>query len=251
MADASSSSGSFAPGAAVRIFGLVKAAQHNGKTGTISARRAASSGRVGVSLDDGSATLSVRPANLELLEVLPAAAKAAPSPAPPAPLPEEEKPRTLKMETQILAEFVGNRDPDLAALYHHRRDMAFDAFNVPEYTAQVLDYYEKGLAVVEVVPRLLGGTPCFLVCLAHPDKDRNTLCQMAFQCRRQFLGYSMLVKQHCFVCQRPGAAKCSKCECACFCSSECETQGRAEHALLCKLVRASKVNLDTEVVQLL
>jgi hypothetical protein len=75
MADASSSSsgGSFAPGAAVRIFGLVKAAQHNGKTGTISAWRAASSGRVGVSLDDGSATLSVRPANLELLEVLPVA----------------------------------------------------------------------------------------------------------------------------------------------------------------------------------
>ena len=61
-----SGSGSLALGAAVRIFGLVKAAQHNGKKAVIS--RAASSGRVGVKLDDGSATLSVRPTNLELLE---------------------------------------------------------------------------------------------------------------------------------------------------------------------------------------
>merc|ERR1711957_733856 len=111
-----------------------------------------------------------------------------------------------------------------------------------------MGYYAKGLAVVEVVPRLIAGTPCFLVCLAHPGKDQNTLCHMAFQCRRQFCGYSMLVKQHCFVCRRPGAAKCA-CECACFCSSECEKRGAADHAPLCKLVRASTVTVDKEVLQ--
>ena len=218
----------------MRVVGLVKAAQHNDKTAVVSGR-AAGSGRVGVKLDDGSGTLSVRPANLEPLPPKPK----------PAELRPEETPKTLKMEDQTLAEFDGNRDPDLAALYHHRRDQAFDAFNVPEYTAQLLDYYAKGLAVVEVVPRRIRNNEYFLVCLAHPDKERNTLCQMAFQCRRQFLGYSMLVKRSCFVCGRPGADKCA-CECACFCSSECKQRAAAEHAPLCRLVRASAPTVDTE-----
>jgi hypothetical protein len=257
---------SFPAGAAVRIVGLVKAAHHNGKTAVVSARSATSADRVGVTLDDGS-TLSVRAANLQLVQpthtapqkdqagVGPASASSGKTPKPahaaassqPGPV---GQPKTLQMETQVLAEFDGSRDPDVMALYHHRRDMAFDAFNVSEYHAQLLDYYAKGVRVVEVVPRRIRDNLYFLVCLSHPDPTRNTLCQMAFQCRRQFLGYSMLVKQNCFVCHRPGAPKCA-CECASFCSSECEKGGAVDHAPVCKKIRASSVLVDTEVLQLL
>jgi hypothetical protein len=197
---------SFPAGAAVRIVGLVKAAHHNGKTAVVSARSATSADRVGVTLDDGS-TLSVRAANLQLVQPThtapqkdqagagPASASSGKTPKPahaaassqPGPV---GQPKTLQMETQVLAEFDGSRDPDVMALYHHRRDMAFDAFNVSEYHAQLLDYYAKGVRVVEVVPRRIRDNLYFLVCLSHPDPTRNTLCQMAFQCRRQFLGYS-------------------------------------------------------------
>jgi hypothetical protein len=51
-------------GAEVRVFGLVKAAQHNGKTGRVS-RAAAPDGRVGVKL--GGQVLAVRRENLELV----------------------------------------------------------------------------------------------------------------------------------------------------------------------------------------
>jgi len=89
------------------------------------------------------------------------------------------------------------------------------------------------------------------VCLAHPVAERNTLCQLAFQCRRQFLGYSILLKRSCFVCNRPAAAKCV-CECASFCSADCAQKGDAEHAPLCRLVRAGKaVTVDAEALQLL
>jgi len=60
--------GDFPAGAKVRIVGLVKAAQHNGKTATVS-RKAAPAGRVAVKLDDGPGVLSVKPANLERLPV--------------------------------------------------------------------------------------------------------------------------------------------------------------------------------------
>lgn len=142
----------FVPGAAVRVVGLAKASQHNNKTAVVSAR-AASSGRVGVKLDDGSGTLSCRPANLELLP-----SKATPAKKPKT-LPPEEKPRTLKMETQILAEFDGNRDPDLMALYHHNRDQAFDAFNVPE-CARALPVHRLYARHAEPHPRPRPQVPC-------------------------------------------------------------------------------------------
>ena len=50
-------------GGAMRIVGLVKAAQHNGKVGRILDRKG-EEGRIGVQLDDGQ-VLSVRPENLE------------------------------------------------------------------------------------------------------------------------------------------------------------------------------------------
>ena len=161
------------------------------------------------------------------------------------------KPKTLQIDTHILEEFDSSRDSNLMVLYHHKRDQAFDAFNVQEYNAQMLDYYAKGLSVVEVVPRRIRNNDYFLVCLRHPtNKAVNAICQLAFQCRRQFLGYAMLVKQCCFVCGRPGAAKC-ECECACFCSASCKQQGSAAHAPLCELVQASSVIVDREVLQLL
>ena len=118
----------------------------------------------------------------------------------------------------------------------------------------MLDYYSKGLSVIEVVPRRIHDDDYFLVCLRHStNKTANALCQLAFQCRRQFFGYTMLVKQCCFVCGRPGAEKCEKCECACFCNSnsDCRRQGANAHAQLCKLVQAKMPTIDREVLQLL
>jgi lysophospholipase L1-like esterase len=61
------------PGARVSIFGLTKAAQHNGKYGRLSARAPPSGGgegrRLGVELEEGGAVLSVRCENLVLAPV--------------------------------------------------------------------------------------------------------------------------------------------------------------------------------------
>ena len=160
--------------------------------------------------------------------------------------------RTLIRDTHVLEEFDGSPDPNLMVLYHHKRDQAFDAFNVPEYNAQMIDYYAKGLSVVEIVPRRIRNNQYFLVCLQHPtNKAINAICQLAFQCRRQFLGYAMLVKQCCFVCSRPRAIKCEKCECACFCSAACKQRGAVAHARMCKLVQSSNFVVDKEELQLL
>ena len=65
MASSSSDAG-WHPGAYVRIFGLAKAPQHNGKTGKISAKPPKEEGRIGVDLGGGK-TLAVRRENLELV----------------------------------------------------------------------------------------------------------------------------------------------------------------------------------------
>ena len=209
------------PGTAVRIKGLVKAAQHNGKLGRLSARKG-EDGRVGVQLRDGQ-VLSVRPENLEAV---------APSSAPPAAaehanarpehssaMPEQ---RTLTRHNDMLREFNGSPDPDVLALYYFYKDMAFDCFNAPEYNDQMLRYYAAGMSVVAVVPRTIRENEFFLVCLQHSDAEKNSLCQVAYQCMRQFAGISMLVKKRCFTCNKPGASVWA-CKCVCFCSKECAT----------------------------
>ena len=57
-------------GGAVRVRGLTKATQHNGKLGRLCSVPADASARVGVALDDagGGPPLSVRRENVELLE---------------------------------------------------------------------------------------------------------------------------------------------------------------------------------------
>lgn len=217
-----------AAGAAVKVVGLTKAAQHNGKVGKVVARPARE-GRVGVQLGDGT-VLAVRRENLEALEV--SGAKQAEEGA--------QLQRTLKREDAVLREFDGSRDPDTRVLYFHRRDRAFDAYNAAEYNEQMIRYYAGGLSVVSVVPRRAGDNEYFLVGLRHKEDDQNTLCDLAFQCMRQFVGVSMLVKRRCFVCNKPNSPMCV-CQCACFCSKECEASGRDSHGKLCTLIQASQV----------
>ena len=100
-----------------------------------------------------------------------------------------------------------------------------------------------------VVTRHVRENEYFLVCLKNKQEDMNSLCELAFQCQRQFCGISMLVKRRCFVCHKPGAAKCA-CQCACFCSKECEARGAPQHSKLCKLIRASPVKTEEETVQM-
>ena len=59
------------------------------------------------------------------------------------------------------------------------------------------------LAVVMVASRKIEARDYLLVCLQHRRTERNQLCELAFLCRRQFCGISMLVKKRCFVCNAP------------------------------------------------
>ena len=120
---------SWPAGAGVRVVGLSKAAQHNGKVGRVSAKPAGD-GRVGVVLGDGK-TLAVRSENLELVAV-------DKSVKPTTPEEKEEKSRTLVRDNATLDEFDQSRDPDLLVLYHHLRDRSFDGFNASEYNDQML-----------------------------------------------------------------------------------------------------------------
>ena len=127
----------FCAGAKVRVIGLVRAAQHNGKCGIVTKRSATQEGRVGVKLAGDGGTLSVRRANLEPL--LPSSSAEEDSLSAicqglakqcgedgDQPLGKE---RTLERDTSLLEEFRGSRDPDVLVLYHHFRDQAFDCFN--------------------------------------------------------------------------------------------------------------------------
>ena len=243
-ADASADELSWEAGTVVELFGLVKAAQHNGKRGRLSAREA-QDGRVGVRLGDGT-TLSVRRENVKL-----PAKRQAPDPAPPKEEDDQEpKPRTLERKAALFQEFHGSPDPDSLVLYYHIRDRAFDAFNASEYNTQMMRYYAAGYAVVAVAPRRMQDDACMLICLRHKDESKNSLCELGFQCMRQFTGISMLAKQRCFACHRPNAPRCT-CGCAAFCDGDCRASAAAdEHKALCKLIRKGPPVIEDEVVQI-
>jgi hypothetical protein len=234
-------------GARVRIFGLTKAAQHNEKIAKVKGR-AGQDGRIGVELEDGQ-VLSVRPSNLEVVVAqepfVPASSTASASAGS-----EEKNQRTLTRDNAVLEEFNSSRDPDTLVLYYHLRDRAFDCYNAPEYNSQMLRYYAAGITVVAVVPRRIRENSYQLVCMRNKEPDANSLCELAFQCQRQFIGASVLMKQSCFVCNRPNAPLCA-CHCACFCTGcEAEAAGR-EHKKLCKMIRSASIaGKDEEALQL-
>ena len=221
----------------VRVVGLQKAAHHNGKVGKISRRKADAPDRVGIDLDGGE-SLAVRRENLELVTPPEKRAKV-----------DAEAHRTLKRDDAILREFHGSGDPDLLVLYYHLRDRSFDGFNATEYNTQMLRYYESGMSVVCVVPRRIQATNLFLVCLQHKQHELNSLCELAFQCMRQFCGISMLAKKRCFVCQKPDAEFC-KCKVACFCSESCKSSA-TWHSKLCNIVQKSAIAVEDECLQLM
>jgi len=161
--------------------------------------------------------------------------------------------RTLKRDDAILREFDGSGDPETLVLYHHLRDMSFDAFNASEYNAQMLRYYASGMSLVIVVARQTRANNYFLVCLQHKQPESNLPCEVAFQCMRQFCGISMLVKQRCFVCNKPDKRVArTPCEaCVCFCSKDCEARGMSTYKKLCELIKDSNATVETEPVPLL
>jgi hypothetical protein len=162
----------------------------------------------------------------------------------------EKNKKVLKQDLSLLREFDSNEHKDVLVLYHHVKDSAFDAFNAEEYTQQLLQYYAKKITVKVVVPRTIGNNKYFLVCLQHEVKEYNSLCQLAFQCKRQFVGYSMLVKKKCFACNKTTNLTCAGCKCACFCSKECQASSFAAHKKLCKLIRASNAQTEEESLDL-
>jgi len=142
--------------------------------------------------------------------------------------------------------------------------MAFDAYNVAEYHSQMERYYRFQTKAVCVVPRAIRGNLYALVCLQHKKTEQNNLCELAFQCMRQFAGVSILLKRtrpaassrflgrasarveatalhrdafRCFVCHRPNSPLCEKCHCAAFCSADCARQGWGAHNIMCQLIQ--------------
>lgn len=243
-------------GTKVRIKGLLNAAQHNGKIGIVTKASAPGEGeRVGVKLQDGSgAVLAIKIENLDVVnDHLVTTTKTTTSKQPS--LPTE---RTLKREHALLREVDGSPDPNVLVLYYHFADKAFDCFNATEYHTQMLRYYEKGLSVKLIVPRMIGNNHYFLVGLQHSQPDKNSLCEVAFNCGRSFTGISMLVKQRCFACNKPLPGKdttCPKCRCVCFCNDaiciDRHSDMRTKHMNLCQKIDLSKVVMETENIQLL
>jgi len=217
----------YAPGARVRVVGLVKAARHNGTLGTIQ-KEPAPEGRVAVALDGSGKTIAVKKENLEVVQP-----------------PPKDAPKTLARHHQLLAEFDGSRDPETLALYYHVRDKAFDAYDAAEYNAQMLRYYAAGITCVAVAPRRIRGNEYLLVCLRYEDLDRNSLCELGFQCMRSFCGVCILVKRRCFVCGRPGAP--TYAAVCCFCPG-CETRGLETFGDLCAKVEARPPEVEEEVL---
>jgi len=250
-------------GTRVRIKGLVSASHHNGKTGTITGTSAPAEGRVGVKLDDDARVLAIKIGNLEILasqsnstgssdsrSTAPSSASCASTSSTSMP-----KERTLRRDNALLREFDGSPDPNVLALYYHYADRAFDCFNAAEYNTQMMRYYDHGLSVRLVIPRRIGSSESnlyLLVGLQHADSDKNTLCEVAFNCGRSFAGISMLVKRRCFACSRPRSAVCKSCLCACFCSEACESSDVGkDHRKLCELIDTSSIVTEDECVQLL
>lgn len=236
-----SSSSGWKVGSSVRISGLVGAPQHNGKVGRLRGKLK-DPRRVAVELSDGT-VLNMKRDNLELAPVVPSI------PPTPSSAPVDKSSRTLERQVGLLEEFDRSPDPESLALYYHIRDGAFDCYNALEYHDQLCAYYAAGMTVVAVLPRTIRGNVYLLVCLQHGDAEQNTFCDVAFQCARQFVGISVLLKRRCLVCHMPGAPVCA-CQCACFCSAACAATGRDKHEKLCKLVGASKVVVEEESIEL-
>lgn len=245
-------------GTKVRIKGLVKAAKHNGKTGLVTKASAPGQGkRVGVKLlDDSGVVLAIKIENLVEIEGS-SASEAAAASTTKQKGPTLPKERTLKRQNGLLREFDGNPDPNVLVLYYHFADRAFDCFNASEFNVQMLRYYEKGLSVKLIVPRAIGNNEYFLIGLQHSVHDKNSLCEVAFNCGRSFVGISMLVKKRCFACHKPlnGATTCAGCLCVCFCQdpicAERHSEVRSKHKVLCQKIDVGKIAVEKESVQLL
>ena len=242
-------------GTRVQIKGLVKAANHNGKTGLVTKALAPGKGRrVGVKLQDDSGTvLAIKIENLVELKTSPG--KSAGSPPKGPTLPKE---RTLKRDNALLREFDGNPDPNVLVLYYHFADRAYDCFNASEYLVQMLRYYEKGLSLKLIVPRKIGANEYFLVGLQHSEQDKNTLCEVAFNCGRSFTGISMLIKKRCFASHKPlnGETPCEgDCLWAYFCTDSICVQRhaaiRSKYKTLYQKIDMSNVVVEKDCVQLL
>jgi hypothetical protein len=164
----------------------------------------------------------------------------------------EKNKKVLKKDYSLLREFDCNDHSDMMVLYHHKRDGEFDCFNANEYTQQLISYYQKNIRVKIVVPRTINSNKYFLVCLQNVDMQQNTLCQLAFQCKRQFLGYAMLMKKKCLICNARTDMVCTGCRCVCFCSRECQKNGFSNHKKLCKLVKnGGPVQTEEETLDLM
>ena len=157
----------------------------------------------------------------------------------------------LRHDSSLLREFDENDSPDHLVLYFHLKDGSFDCFNATEYHKQMLQYYANNIKVCVVLPRKMNDHDYFLVCLQNKEHpEYNSFCQVAFQCQRQFLGVSHLIKKRCFVCNEPTMMMCTGCYCATFCSKDCQVKGWPNHKKLCKLIKSSDISREEECIDI-
>src|SRR5210317_1155573 len=162
-------------GTRVKVKGLVKAAQHNGKVGKV-VKSAAADGRVGIQLLSDGKQLAIKKENIEIVSEVQSATSDIP------------KQRELKRDNSLLNEFDGSSDPNTLALYYHFADRAFDAYNAQEMIQQMIRYYKHNLQLKLVCARTIISNEYYLLCLQHDEHTKNSLCELAFNCGRSFAG---------------------------------------------------------------
>ena len=145
-------------GTRVKVKGLVKAAQHNGKIGKV-VKSNATDGRVGIQLSDGK-QLAIKKENVEIVSEVQSATSDIP------------KQRELKRDNSLLNEFDGSPDPNTLALYYHFADRAFDAYNAQEMIQQIIRYYKHNLQLKLVCPRRIRSNEYYLLCLQHNEHTK-------------------------------------------------------------------------------
>jgi hypothetical protein len=122
----------------------------------------------------------------------------------------------------------------------------FQCLSFAEMFDEMKSMYGINYRLVVVVPRTFKGTQLRLICLqaieGSTQADSMGPCQMAFQCHRQFLGYSYLVKLRCINCGGTDHLRfCSACSVASYCSEDCQRAHRSVHKGICKLIKTERV----------
>jgi hypothetical protein len=145
-------------------------------------------------------------------------------------------------DIRIFVEDSTNED----VMNYNLRAQQFQCLSFPEMFDEMQVLYGLNYRLRVVLPRTFKGAKLRLICLQaiEGSDEANSMgpCQMAFQCHRQFVGYSYLVKLRCMNCGSTGPVRfCRACSIASYCSPDCQLAHRSVHKGICKLIRTERL----------